>query len=115
MMLAEGEEVDVLDDHHLVVGVGEDRLVEHRHRVGLVAGGEELQGRGDAVRRPEQPLAVRVLADAFEQGADMGGHVDVGRLPRLAVRFGYLDVVLNGGHVVLSSPGAGRLVARLDV
>ncbi len=55
MVLAEAVEVDVLDDHHLVIIDGEQRVVEHRIDVGRVAARQEPQRLLDALRRVEQP------------------------------------------------------------
>jgi hypothetical protein len=41
VVLAQAVEVDVADDHHLVVVDGEQRVVEHRIDVGLIAAREE--------------------------------------------------------------------------
>ena len=56
-------ELDVLDDHHVVVVLVENRAVEQGLDVLPVAAREELQGFGDAVGRPQQALPVGVFAD----------------------------------------------------
>ena len=67
VMLAQAVEVDVLDDHHLVIIDSEQCVVEHRVDVGGVAARQELQRLLDALRRVEQPLAGRIFAELGEQ------------------------------------------------
>ena len=65
VVLAEAVEVDVLDEHHLVVGDLEERVVEDRERILRVALGEEAQRLRDprracaAARRAPGPRRAR--------------------------------------------------------
>ena len=56
VVLAQAVEVDVLDDHHLVIIDGEQRVVEHRVDVGGVAARQKPQRFLDALRRVEPAL-----------------------------------------------------------
>ncbi len=56
VMLAETVEVDVLDDHHLVIIDGEERVVEDGVDVGGVTAGQETKRLLHSLRRVEQPL-----------------------------------------------------------
>src|SRR5262245_13611645 len=69
-MLAETVEVDVAHDHHLVILDGEERAVDDLVEVGVVSAREELHRLGDAARRLAQPLAIRILAEFFQQTTD---------------------------------------------
>ena len=57
VVLAQAVEVDVLDDHHLVIIDGEQRVVEHGIDVGRVAAREEPERLLDALRRVDQSFA----------------------------------------------------------
>src|SRR5262249_50360158 len=70
VVLAEAVEVDVLHDHHLVVGDREERIVQDRHRVLLVALREEAQRARDARRRPREPFAAGLLAELLQELRD---------------------------------------------
>ena len=70
MMLAQAVEVDVLDDDHLAVVDGEQRVVDHRVDVRLVSAGEKLERLFDPLRRVDQPLALRILAELRQQPPD---------------------------------------------
>ena len=68
VVLAEAVEVDVLDDHHLVVGDGEQRLADHLLGP-VVALGQE---RGPSPPAPacRQALAVRILPQPGQELTD---------------------------------------------
>jgi MFS family permease len=70
VVLAQAVEVDILDDHHLVVIDGEERVVQHLVDVGVIAAGQKAQGLLDARRRAKQTLTVWILAELGEQGTD---------------------------------------------
>ena len=63
VVLAQAVEVDVLDDHHLAVIDGEQRVVEDFVDVHVVAAREELEGLFDALRGVEQPFAARIFSE----------------------------------------------------
>lgn len=90
VVLAHGKDLNVLDNHHLVVALLEDGPVDNVAHVLLVALGQEEHGLGVALGRGEETFAVRVLADAFEQGADGALHL-VEAL--LALSFGFLQTL----------------------
>src|SRR5215208_1795900 len=69
-MLAETVEVDVLDDDHLAVVDGEQRVVQHFLDVGAIAAGQEPQRLFHAQRRAYQPFPVGVLPELGEQLTD---------------------------------------------
>ena len=54
MVLAEAVEVDVLDDHHLVIIDGEQGVVEHRVHVGTVAARQKAHRLLDPLRRIDE-------------------------------------------------------------
>lgn len=66
VVLAEGVEVNVLDDDHLVVVFVELSRVEHSHGVHRVAAGEGEHGLGHALGSLEQALALGILAQQLE-------------------------------------------------
>ena len=70
VMLAERVELDVLDEDHLVVILGEDGTVQDiRH--GLVgAGRQEGEGLGHALRGLQEAFPARVLADGMQNTRD---------------------------------------------
>src|SRR5713101_3323066 len=70
MMFTEGEKVDVLDHHHLVVVLDEERVVEDLVDVLAVAGGQVAQRLLHAVRGAVEPLALDVLAQLLQQLLD---------------------------------------------
>ena len=69
MMFAEGKELDVFDDDHLVVVDIEERAVEDCGNVLGVAAREEGHGFFHAFRRIEQAVARGIFADAQQQFA----------------------------------------------
>lgn len=68
VVFAKAVNLNVLDDDHFVVALVKEGLVDDVFDVGLVAAGEEEQGFGVSGGGFEQTLAVRVFADALEQG-----------------------------------------------
>ena len=66
VVLAEGIEVDVLDDDHLVVVLVELGRVEHSHRVHGVTAGEGEHGLGNALGCLEQTFALGIFAQQLE-------------------------------------------------
>jgi hypothetical protein len=66
VVLAEAVELDVLDDHHLVVGDVEEGVVQDLVRVLVIAPGQEAQRLRDAARRADQAVAARALAQLLE-------------------------------------------------
>lgn len=72
MVLAKTEDLDVLDDDHLVVTLLENGVVDDVANVLLVALGEEEHGFGVTSRGVADTGPVRILADALEDGADSG-------------------------------------------
>lgn len=75
VVLAHGEDLDVLDDDELVVVFGEDGVVDDRLQVFLVAFGEVEHGFCVARWRVEEALAVGVFTDAFEDRTDAAGRL----------------------------------------
>ena len=69
VVLAQAVEVDVRDDHHLAIIDGEQRAVQHVVDVGRVAAREKPQRLLDPLRRLDQPLARRILAELDQQAA----------------------------------------------
>src|SRR6266542_1823738 len=67
---AQTVEVDVLDDHHLVVLFGEQGLVEHVVDILALPGGQVPVGLGHSRRRPLESLARGILADFLQQVTD---------------------------------------------
>lgn len=70
VMLTHGKNLDVLDDHELVVVFGEEGVVDDALQILFVTFGEVEHGLCVPRWRVEETLAVRVLADAFEDCAD---------------------------------------------
>src|ERR1019366_2807920 len=102
VVLTQAEHFDVLHDHHLVVVHAEQRRLQHLFRVFAVALGKVLQGVGEALRRLQQSLAVRLFAQAnqhlarqlFEAGAGQGR------------RFRQFSHHSPRGHTLISAPPA---------
>ena len=69
VVLAQAVEVDVLDDHHLVIIDGEQRVVEHRIDVGRVAAREKPERLLDALRRVDAALRATGLPRARQAAA----------------------------------------------
>lgn len=66
VVLAEGEDLNVLDDDELVVVLVENSAINDVPQVLLVAFGEEQHGLCVALRRVEQALAVGILAQTLQ-------------------------------------------------
>jgi hypothetical protein len=75
MVFAEGKDFNVFDDDQLVVVFVEDGAVDNVAQVLLVTLGEEEHGLGIALGRAQQPFALRVLADALEDGLHGAGQL----------------------------------------
>ena len=79
MMLAKAENIDVSDNDHLVVVLGKDGVVDDVDEPVLVALGHPHERLGVPLGRAQQALAVRVLADALQHGAQrLREHEQVG-------------------------------------
>lgn len=74
MVLAETLNLNVLDNDHFVMALVEEGPVDEVVNVYLVALCEEEQSLCVARGGVDEALAVRVLADALEQGADGAAH-----------------------------------------
>ena len=61
VMLTKAEEIDVSNEHHLVVVDLEKRVIQDLHRVLVVALGEAAHGRRHPGRRAFKTLATGVL------------------------------------------------------
>ena len=70
VMLAETVEVDVPDDHHLVIIDAEQRVVQRGVDIGRVAARQELERLLHPLRCIEQSFARRILAQLREQLPD---------------------------------------------
>ena len=66
VVLAQGEDVNVSHDDHLVVVFRKHRIVDHVNQPLLVPLSHPQQRLRIPLRRPLQTLSVRVFADAFE-------------------------------------------------
>jgi hypothetical protein len=75
MVLAQGEDLNVLHYNHLVVVLVEDSAINDVSQILLVALGEEQQGLRIALRCVQQPLTVRVLAQALQHSAYSAGQL----------------------------------------
>ena len=67
MMLAQAVEVDVLDDHHLAIIDGEQRVVQYLVDVRRVPAGQEPERLLDAPRRVAQSLALGIFPELRQQ------------------------------------------------
>ena len=95
MVLAHAVEIDVLDDDHLAVVNGEQRVVEHLVDIRAVATRQKPQRLLDAQRRARQTLAVGVFAQLVQQLADEILHIRILHAGR-----GRLATDSRGGHAV---------------
>ena len=88
MVLAEGEEFDVLDDDHVVVGLLEEGAFDDGLPVLEIPLRKELHGLGHTFRCLLQPLACGILSQQPQDGFDVAGNLPGG----LFVVFFYLFV-----------------------
>lgn len=75
MVLAERKHLNIFDDDQLIVVFVEDCTIDEIAHILFIAFGEEHQGLGISLRRPADPLAVRVFTNALENylyGAGQG-------------------------------------------
>ena len=77
VVLAQAVEVDVLDDHHLVIIDGEQRVVEHLVDVGAVPAGQKLVRLLHPLRRVAQSFARRIFAEVRQQLRDRVLHPSI--------------------------------------
>ena len=63
-------DVEVLDDHHLIVGFVKDGALEDFPRILAISGCEEAERLVESLGSLRKPLAVGVLSDLGEQVAD---------------------------------------------
>jgi hypothetical protein len=96
MMLAQTKHVDVPHNNHLVVVFRKHRVIDHIHQPLLVPLGHPHERLGVPLGRALQALAVRVLADALEDGAqggredgEVGGGLGGGKVEALFGQFGW--------------------------
>ncbi len=75
VVLAEGVELDVLDDDHLLVVLVEHGAAENLLGLEVVAVGEEEHGLGDALGTFQQSLTLGVFAQELEDGFVVLGHL----------------------------------------
>lgn len=66
-MLADREDLNILDDDHLVVAFLEDGRVDDVHHVLLVAHCKVQEGIRISMRGGEEPFSVGILSHAFQQ------------------------------------------------
>lgn len=74
-MFAKAEDLNVLDDDHLIVSFAEDGSVDDVFDIVLIALGEGQQGLCVTGGCIEKALSVWVLADALKQGSDGAAHL----------------------------------------
>jgi len=67
VVLAQAVELDVLDDHHAIRGLGEERLVDHLAQVGAVTVREESERLRHTLGRLQQASRFASLAQLDEQ------------------------------------------------
>src|ERR1051325_729820 len=69
MVLAEAEELDIFDDHHLVILDLEDGAVKEFVNVGMITAGQKTESLAHTFGRTHQSLTSRVFTEA---GQDFG-------------------------------------------
>src|SRR5205085_2562552 len=81
VMLAQGIQLDILNQYHLAVCLVKFGGIENGGGVHFVALGDELHGLGHALRGLQQALALRILTDglkySFVMGSELVGYVRV--------------------------------------
>jgi len=70
VVLAHRVELDVSYEHHIVVLLLEHRVADHVVYVHRISAREPSERIGDALRRAEQTLARRILAEQLELSLD---------------------------------------------
>jgi hypothetical protein len=75
MMLAEGEDLNVLDDNELIVIFMEDGAIDNVSEVLLIALGKEEHSLGVPLGRLEDTLSVRIFTHTFENSPDSAGEL----------------------------------------
>ena len=88
VVLAQGEEFDVLDDDHLVVRLVEDGRLHDGGAVLPIPLCQELPGLRHPFRRLDESLPLRILSEQFQDGLYMRCEF----ICRLFVVFFYLSV-----------------------
>ena len=88
VVLAQGEEFDVLDDDHLVVGLVENGGLHDGSAILSVTLCQELPGLGHPFGRFDESLPLRILSEQFQNGLYMSCEL----FCRLFVVFFYLSV-----------------------
>ena len=66
VVLAQTEHLDVFHDHHLVVGDGEEGVLEHRLWVFVIATREKLECLVHPSRRAQQTFALGIFIETDE-------------------------------------------------
>lgn len=81
VVLAEREDVNVTDDDHLLVVLGEDGIVDHVNQTLLVSLRHPHERLGVTLRSAEEALTVGVLADTLKNSSEGSSkHLEVLRL-----------------------------------
>src|SRR5262249_28194894 len=80
---AQGVEVDVLDDDHLRVLLGKERRPDHRARILLVPARQIRERPRDALRRPGEPLALRLRIDRAQNARHVQPDIVFSHSPRV--------------------------------
>jgi len=114
MMLAEAVDLDISDDDHLCIGLGENSSVDHRAQIPLISGGEKFQRPDHTLRRPLEAFSLRVLTEVAKHALDqMACLNNPGRWPRHTERWAD-PAVRTRGEVARSLLVLRRLLGQRD-
>jgi len=106
-MLAQGVELDVLDENHLVIIFLEERLGQDFLRVQRIPVRQELVRFGHAFRRFQQTLPLRVFPDVGQDATDVGSN-GLGRIHPVVI-----DTPISGWRqdiIVFVQVRMGRMI-----
>ena len=106
MVLAKGEQFDVLDDDHLAVGLREDGRTDDFFAVLPVSLGQELHRLRHPFRGLGETFPLRILSEELENGLDVSRDLVCG----LFVVFLYLSVCHG---IVFAASSTEKWTAKL--
>src|SRR5262249_6036648 len=113
VVLAETVQLDVPRDHHIVRLLDEDRLLDQLVLISSIAGGEEFQRRGDALRRVDETLAGWVFTELLKQLPNQPGNpLTIHVLPPFVAAASARQAAALGTAPVSSPPSAGVCASR---
>ena len=109
VVLAQGEQLDVLHNDHVVVRLLEEGALDNGFSVLEIALGEELHGLGHTLRRFLQAFAGGVLSQQAQDGLNVGGNL----LRSLGIVFFNLSVCHGLFFVAIVNKRTAKLAKKI--